>query len=375
MTYRVINSILLGVFAISMVAHAATGLKMSRTKIGLGGIDVRVDSQWISGAADTAKLQHGDYARKIVVGDRERFYKVHVPPGYKSSSSAPVVFMFHGGGGYPDAIRFQSGMDSLSDKESFIVVYPAGTNNRILQDRLLDWNDGRVYQDGSKSEVDDVAFVKAMLVELKAMLNVDTRRIYAAGFSNGAQFSFRLAREMSDQIAAIAAVAGHRSAQEFGSPACPARRIPIMQFAGRQDPVAPFDGGSPSFKPVFQTTLQPVRETIMTWVKCNECAPTAVAESRKGQALEQKWEKCTSNAPVILWTLEDGGHTWPGGQMFPSEVKMGAGGLNKDIDASLEIWNFFKRNPLPAAPGKVGDLKLEDVVDTNQEKAAGIETK
>jgi polyhydroxybutyrate depolymerase len=375
MIYRVITSILLGVFAISMAAHSVTGLRMSTTKIGLGGIDVRVDAPWINGALDAVKLEPGDYARKIVVDDRERFYKLHVPSGYKSSAPTPVVLMFHGGGGYPDAIRYQSGMDALSDKEGFIVVYPAGTNNRILGDRLLDWNDGRVYQDGSKSEIDDVAFVRAMLAELKSMLNVDTRRVYAAGFSNGAQFSFRLAREMSDQFAAVAAVAGHRSAQEFGSPVCPARRIPIIQFAGRQDPVAPFDGGSPSFKPVFQTTLKPVRETIMTWVQCNECAPTAVAETRKGQALEQKWEKCNSNAPVILWTLEDGGHTWPGGRMFPSEVKMGAGGLNKDIDASLEIWSFFKRNPLLTAPGEGENLQRDRVGDTKQQKAPGIETK
>lgn len=350
MVYRVINSILLGVFAIAMAAHSATGLKMSKTKIGLGGLDVRVDSQWITGAADTVKLEPGDYARIIVVDDRERFFKLHVPPGYDSSRPTPIVFMFHGGGGYPDAIRYQSGMDTLSDKENFIVVYPAGYNKRMLQDRLLDWNDGRVYQDGTKSEIDDVAFVKAILGELKSMLNVDTRRIYAAGFSNGAQFSFRLAREMSEQFAAIAAVAGHRSAQEFGSPACPARHIPIMQFAGKQDPVAPYNGGSPPFKPVFQTTLQPVRETIMTWVKCNECDPAAVAETRRGQALEQRWDKCKSNAPVVLWTLEDGGHTWPGGQMFPSEVKMGSGAINKDIDASLEIWNFFKQNALDASP-------------------------
>jgi poly(3-hydroxybutyrate) depolymerase len=105
MAYRVINSILLGVFAISMAAHSATGLKMSKTKIGLGGIDVRVDAQWISGAADTVKLEPGDYARIIVVDDRERFFKLHVPPGYNASRPTPIVLMFHGGGGYPDAIR------------------------------------------------------------------------------------------------------------------------------------------------------------------------------------------------------------------------------------------------------------------------------
>ena len=108
------------------------------------------------------------------------------------------MLLFHGGGGYDDAIRYQSRMDSVSDRKGFIVIYPASYNKRILKDRLPDWNDVRVYQNGCPSKIDDVAFVEGLLENLKALFNIDEKRIYAAGFSSGAQFFYQLAKELSN---------------------------------------------------------------------------------------------------------------------------------------------------------------------------------
>ena len=56
-------------------------------------------------------------------------------------------------------------------------------------------------------------------------------------------------------------------------------------------------------------------------------------------------ENCDDDFEVLLYCINGGGHTWPGGWIDPSWTHLGV--LNKDIYASAEIWNFFQRNPHP----------------------------
>ncbi|NMD03070.1 MAG: phospholipase, partial [Bacteroidales bacterium] len=45
---------------------------------------------------------------------------------------------------------------------------------------------------------------------------------------------------------------------------------------------------------------------------------------------------------VILYAVEGGGHTWPGGfQYLPAWI---IGKTSRDIDANEVIWAFFKRH-------------------------------
>ncbi|HBC56330.1 MAG TPA: hypothetical protein DCZ03_04120, partial [Gammaproteobacteria bacterium] len=73
------------------------------------------------------------------------------------------------------------------------------------------WNDGssRSNIGAANRGASDMLFVDAMIETLQEQFSVDPRRIYATGFSNGASMSFRLARERSKRIAAIAPVAGN----------------------------------------------------------------------------------------------------------------------------------------------------------------------
>lgn len=288
----------------------------------------------------------GDYGRKFKFGRSNRFYEIHVPPSYDKSKPVPVVLVFHGGGGDPGTIRYESGMDRVADREGFIVVYPAGTNRRLLlKNRLLLWNDGRPYKDGSYSKVDDVGFVAALLDNIGTLFTIDTKRIYACGYSNGAQFSYRLAKRLSDRIAAIAAVAGHRPVNDSFDPP-PSRPISVMQFSGLEDEIGPYYGGSPPFEAEFKTHLKPVKETIQSWVKFNKC-PSEPAEVRRiGKAVMNRYGPCKGSTEVVFWTLEDGGHTWPGGEIVPRAEGLGLGNINRDIRASDLMWEFFKKHTL-----------------------------
>ena len=148
-------------------------------------------------------------------------------------------------------------------------------------------------------------FVKALLDDLESIFNIDKNRIYACGFSNGAQFSYRLAQQLSDRVAAISTIAGHRSAESYFGP--PPRPISIMQFSGLQDKLAPYYGGVPPEKsgPVtldFKFEMEPAKEVVMSWVRHNGCPDQPIETKRIGRAVMERYGPGKDNTEVILWT-------------------------------------------------------------------------
>ena len=334
--------------ATALCVSCASGQGTRGSKIGLGGKDVRVPLDWLD-APGRGRPEFGqgpgDYGRRFSFEREPRFYEMHVPPSYDGKSSVPVVMVFHGGGGYPAGARYQSGMDKVSNKEGFIVLYPAGTGS-LFKDRLLVWNDGRKYKDGSKVGANDVGYVLAMLEDAEKLFRLDRQRVYACGMSNGAQFTYTLAKKIPEQIAAIACVAGHRPADYIYKP--PSLPMPVMQFAGKLDELAPYEGGGAKegkeYINKFDTELASVETVIESWRKQNKC-PEKPAETRRvGRAVMQRYGPGTDGAEVVLWTLEDCGHTWPGSTLLPGEKRLGVGRVSRDISASEEMWEFFKRH-------------------------------
>jgi polyhydroxybutyrate depolymerase len=54
------------------------------------------------------------------------------------------------------------------------------------------------------------------------------------------------------------------------------------------------------------------------------------------------YRNCANNADVILYTLEGGGHTWPGGKPLPEWI---VGHTSSEISASKVMWDFFLQHP------------------------------
>lgn len=309
---------------------------------GLVDRDYRVPVLWIN---EPGQYGPGDYARWLDVGGRERYYTAHVPPQYRPDQPTPVVLALHGGGGNPDVIRYQTGLDVTADRNGFIVVYPAATSP-AFSDRLLFWNAGVPAKNRRQRNVDDVAFIGAVLDDLARHFNIDPKRVYATGISNGAHMSFMLAGKLSDRIAAIAPIAGQRGVGQYAP--VPPRPIPLILFHGERDTWSPFGGGmsSPDRSGFEQYQFLPVPDVISGWVKHNGCAAEP-RESRVGNATRVDYGGCQQNADVVLWRLSDGGHTWPGGRVTKVEQRGGVGHVNTDINASQELWDFFKAHSLP----------------------------
>ena len=111
----------------------------------------------------------GDHVRELVVGGRERTYRIHLPT--TGQRPWPVVLGFHGGASHGRAFESSSGLSEKADLAGFVAVYPNGTGEH---ERLLYWNAGNCCGHAYNQEIDDVAFIRALLDDLATVLSIDT---------------------------------------------------------------------------------------------------------------------------------------------------------------------------------------------------------
>ncbi|MBD8880464.1 esterase [Rhodanobacter sp. 7MK24] len=268
-------------------------------------------------------------------GGLERSYLVHMSPG-NADSPRPLLLVFHGGGGTARGMPRFTHLDEIADREGMIVVYPQGVDRH--------WNDGR---DSIKRKVDDVGFVRALLDDMESNFAVDRSRIYAAGISNGAIFVERLACDMSDRIAGIAAVAG-TLARDYQPQCQPQHPVSVVQFDGTADPIVPYAGGEVANfgghgegGPVLS-----VDATTAFWARMDGCpaagAPALLppeAPLDPTRVFRSQWRSCRDGRAVVLYSIQEGGHTWPGGPQYLPKFIVGR--VSRQIDASETMVRFF----------------------------------
>jgi polyhydroxybutyrate depolymerase len=268
----------------------------------------------------------------------ERFYLLHAPKGLSKDKPAPLVLNLHGGGGNPAQQERDSGMSAVADKNGFIVAYPAGTGK--WKGRFLTWNIGMTDTYASEHNMDDIGFLRAVIKDISKAHNVDKKRIYVTGFSQGAMMCYRVACEMSTEVAAVAPVSGVMQVPK--SECNPKRAMPIIHFHGLEDPNVAYNGGIGP-KAHDKVPRPSVNESIEFWIKKNGLSEKPAKEGRNGEAEFKQYEG-KDGGEIILWTLDDGGHTWPGGKSSLPAWKVGK--VNQDVQASALIWKFFKDKSL-----------------------------
>ncbi|MBU6453487.1 MAG: hypothetical protein KGS72_17035 [Cyanobacteria bacterium REEB67] len=304
-------------------------------------------------AAATAAAASGkayDFVDSISVDDVPRSYRVHIPASYDRSKPTPVVLAFHGLQMNSLAMMAMSGLNGLAERKGFIVVYGEGLNNR--------WNDGTA----GSSTSDDIGYVQNMLQKLPRLANIDPKRVYACGISNGGFFVQRLACSLADKIAAVAVVAASMTSS---TPTLmnSSRPMPIVFFLGSEDPLLPWgDGrtkglgnlgealglsgiGSIDSSAARVGGLLPVPEMIGFWTAHNNCSssPNSVQMPDSNPRDGTKVKRETYGAgDVVLYVIEGGGHTWPGALQVKSLAEL-CGATSQDIDASELMWDFFQR--------------------------------
>jgi len=260
----------------------------------------------------------------------ERNYLVFLPTDYNGTEKMPVVFNLHG---YTLNARQQmdySRMNIVADSDGFIAVYPNAAGP--------DWNTGI----SGSPNINDVGFFDALIDTLSEHYSIDTTRIYSCGFSLGGFMSNRLACELSNRIAAIATVGG-TMAESIANSCSPNHSLPELLIHGTDDLCEPYNGAYDWLS---------VQEKLDHWTNFNQCTESDTTllpdlDTLDGCTVQKiNYTHCSDSASVILYKVINGGHSWPGGDT--SELHLSepwcpdVGTTNFDINASQEIWKFFK---------------------------------
>jgi polyhydroxybutyrate depolymerase len=286
----------------------------------------------------------GSTTRHVLdIDSRTRTYLLHEPPNVPAIKTIPLVFVFHGGGSNGAAMEKLTGFSALADREGFLVVYPDAV--------AKNWNDGRDAPaiPSQTNKVDDVAFVAALISEISNQYPVSQRRIFATGISNGAIFSHYLAARLAGQIAAIAPVAGG-FAEPLALKFKPGAPVSVFMINGTSDPLVPYQGGP--IKPETRGRIIDTDKAAQIWREhdhCNQDAATGdlpdADPNDKCTVRWARWSNGKDGTEVVLYTIEGGGHTWPGGPQYLSPSIIGR--VCRDFTGTSAIWEFFKKHPKP----------------------------
>ncbi len=258
----------------------------------------------------------------------DRPYKSRVPPGYDPAKPTPLVVLLHGYTGSGEKHESYFKLGAVAAAETFLYAYPDGTvdanGNRF-------WNAGGACCNFFGSKVDDVAYLTAVIDDMSARYNVDPRRIYLVGHSNGGFMAHRMACELSGRIAAIVSLAGTMAAP----PACKAASpVAVLQVHGDMDATVSYAGGT---LVVGAAAYLGAKEVVAAWATRNGCGASPLPStetldldsSLAGAETTVERHACTTGA-AELWTIKAGAHvprfqaTWAG-----------------------LVWGFMKAHPKP----------------------------
>ncbi len=295
---------------------------------------------WILLTVISTVYSAGDINGKLIIDGVEREYILHLPKNY-GTEKLPLVMVFHGGGGTAEQVKDHTKFSKLADNENFIVVYPNAIDKN--------WNDGRI-GDKLPMDRDDVKFISTLLDTLTANYNINTKRIFSTGISNGGFFSFYLALKLSNRLLAIAPVTANipenlKDSWKTDKP------ISVLLINGTKDPLVKFNGGPVGFKDdeSGRGVSLSTSWTVKILAGNNSCQTSTKIEEIEDKedddcrAEKETYYKCADGTKIVLVTIKGGGHTWPGASQYLPKILVG--NVCKDFKATEMIWEFFKSLP------------------------------
>ncbi len=257
-----------------------------------------------------------------------RPYSKFIPSSYSRNSSVPLVVLLHGYSSTGAQQESYMKFESVAERNKFILVYPDGTIDATGK-RFWNATDACC---SFFSQVDDDAYLLSILKEMESNYSIDAKRIYFVGHSNGGFMSYRMACRHSDQVAAIASLAG---ASYFTATDCGAKNsVSVLQVHGTNDQTILYRGGQ-----ILSNSYPSALASVSQWATFNQCTQNAVTRSTNldlegniagDETSITAWTNCQNSSEVELWTMKDAAHIPTLSSTF-----------------ATKIWEFFAAHPKP----------------------------
>ena len=296
--------------------------------------------------------QESNLSRIQTPDGRERTFVLSIPDGKAHPSGRALVVMLHGAGGSTLNVIAATRWDQLAQQEGFVVVFPNGTpSDESKQESFLGnpqtWNSGvgtslaANETSAHAKNIDDVGFIAALIEHVASTTSIDRRQVFIAGHSNGAGMAYRVASERSDLVAAVGVMAGHLA------PGLQALRYPVslIQISGDQDPFAPLEGGLAGTRRIKMMT-RPARLNPSDWALANGIMidqPQTIRDDETARVLQWRSNQAPGSTEVRWIVVRNHGHAWAGGSNKLPGFLMGP--KSTFVDATSEMWTFFKSHP------------------------------
>jgi polyhydroxybutyrate depolymerase len=298
--------------------------------VGLFTVDVTVSN--VNGQDDDNMSNNSLNTELLVIeygemtsGQFQREYIYFKPSN--APQNCPLVFVCHGYSGSAEGIMNYSEFNDLAVEYGFAVCYPQGIDDSSGSSFF---NVGYDFQ--NNETVDDVAFLEDLIGLFSQDNSIDLEKVFCTGMSNGGDFCYLLACEASESFLGVAPISG-MIMQDIMDNCTPSQHVSILEIHGTQDNVTYFDGdynnqdGWGAY-PSIPATIDFYVDMYSLELNSTGNFPNIVQND--GSTVDfEKYGDDDSCYKVWLYTVNGGGHDWPGAYG------------NMDINASREAWLFF----------------------------------
>lgn len=274
-------------------------------------------------------LAPGDYTLVTISSLLPRYYLVHVPASYTGQTAVPLLLDIHGFTSYAADERKYSGQLRQSDQRGFIAVWPDGIG--------LSWNAYGCCAAANASNLNDVAFLRQVIVEMKGKANIDADRVFVTGISNGGGMAQRMACEAADLVRAAASVSF-----PLNTDSChPAKPIGLTEIAATGDGTINYYGNNSSIPLLGNDVagvplgVQGAMQSLAEWKTIAGCTSDLASTQINDQVSSLVYTNCNGGVREGLVTVAGGKHV-----LYANYVGLGYDGTYvPPIDVAPYIWD------------------------------------
>ncbi|HVT36655.1 MAG TPA: PHB depolymerase family esterase [Nevskiaceae bacterium] len=246
------------------------------------------------------------------------------------AAGAPAIVMLHYNDGNAQAMANLTDAGELARDFGVWVIMPIAAGGK--------WG----INPNNPRNNDDVGFLSELIDHAVATYGIDAHRVYMTGYSQGGNMAVRFACEQPLKIAAVSAVAS-TMLTSLSNQCTPPAPTPMMFVDGTADQQVPYDGTVVGDCVVTNLCSISAPAAAQFWAAADGC-PTTPTSSEAVDTVDDgtdikidHYGNCTSGARVDLYTVNNGGHTWPGAIDFTPRLGL----TSQDIQAGPRMWSYF----------------------------------